>query len=214
MDSRPTVSMMASPRVMSPITWPVSTGSPNPMVEDTAIGWTVFRLPLAARVPGAGLGVGFADGLMLGNRPEASPALTTELETLLRSGIGPSGSVVPGTIVPGVAGGEELAEDLVGEAAGTVTATVTAADGGVHVAVVTMLAVAISRTDVASDPAGICACRLTGDVAETEPTAHVGVVPFLLAQPLVNAGFWLEGWAVRATDTSVAGPFSVETVTV
>ena len=39
-------------------------------------------------------------------------------------------------------------------------------------------------------------------------------VPFSFAQPLVNVGFWLDGWAVRATDTSAAEPlFSVETST-
>jgi hypothetical protein len=35
-----------------------------------------------------------------------------------------------------------------------------------------------------------------------------------LAQPLVNAGFWLDGWAVRATVTAATEPlFSVETCT-
>jgi hypothetical protein len=91
-----------------------------------------------------------------------------------------------------------------------VTATVTAADGGVHVAEVRTLAVAVSCTDVASDPTGICACRLTGDVSETEATEHAAV-PSPLAQPLVNVAFWLDGCAVRATDTSAADPFSVET---
>ena len=77
-----------------------------------------------------------------------------------------------------------------------------------------MLAVAVSRTDVASDPAGICACRLAGDLSESEPTEHAAV-PSPLAQPLVNVGFWLEGWVTRATDTFAADPlFSVETCTV
>ena len=39
-------------------------------------------------------------------------------------------------------------------------------------------------------------------------------VPSPLVQPLVNSGFWLDGWAVSATDTSEAEPFSVETCTV
>jgi hypothetical protein len=34
-----------------------------------------------------------------------------------------------------------------------------------------------------------------------------------LAQPLVNAGFWLDGCAVSVTVTPVADPFSVETAT-
>jgi hypothetical protein len=211
-DSRVTVSMMASPSAMSPAAWPVSPGRPNPMDEDTATGWAEFCLPLGARVPGVGLGV--ADGLILGNRLEALPASMSELETLLaallRAGMGPSGSVVPGAAA---GGGEELADDLVGEAGGAVTATVTAADGGVHFAEVTMLAVAVSRTEVASDPAGICACRLMGALSDTEPAAHAAV-PFPLAQPLVTVGFWLDGCAARATDTLVAGPFSVETWTV
>lgn len=202
-DSRVTVSKMATPSAMSPATWPVSAGSPNPMVEDTATGRGV-RLLACACVPGVGLGVGVTDGLILGNRPDASPASMSELETLLRSGMGPSGSVVPG-----VAAGEELA-GLVGDAGGAVTATATAADGGVHVAEVTMLAVAVSRTDVASDPAGICACRLTGDLSETEAIEHAAV-PTPLGQPLVNAAFWLDGCAVRATDTPAADPFSAET---
>lgn len=41
------------------------------------------------------------------------------------------------------------------------------------------------------------------------------VVPSPLAQPLVNVGFWLDGWAAKATDTFAADPlFSVETCTV
>ena len=122
--------------------------------------------------------------------------------------MGPSGSVVPGVAV-----GEEPAGELAAGAGAAVTATVTAADGGVHVAWVTTLAVAVSRTEVAPDPTRICACRLTGDVSETEPTVHAAV-PSPLAQPLVNAGFWLDGCAVRATDTPLADPFSVKTRTV
>ncbi len=38
-------------------------------------------------------------------------------------------------------------------------------------------------------------------------------VPSPLAQPLVNVGFWLDGCAVSATDTSEADPFCVETCT-
>jgi hypothetical protein len=78
-DSRVTVSRMAIPSAMSPAAWPVSPGWPNPMDEDTATGWAPFWL-LCGRVPGVGLGV--ADGLILGNRPDASPAPMSELETL------------------------------------------------------------------------------------------------------------------------------------
>ena len=96
------------------------------------------------------------------------------------------------------------------------TATVSAADGGVHLAVVTMLAVAVSSTEVtevAPAATGICAWRVTGCLSDTEPTAQLAV-PFPLAQPLVNAGFCPDGWAVRATVTPEADPLlPVETRT-
>jgi len=47
----------------------------------------------------------------------------------------------------------------------------------------------------------------------TELTVHEAV-PSPLVQPLVNLGFWLDGWTVSATDTSEAEPFLVETCTV
>ena len=125
--------------------------------------------------------------------------------------MGPSGSVVSGAEPP--------ADDLAGEAdaAAAVTATVSVADGGVHFTEVTMLAVAVSFTEVievAPDATGICAWRLAGCLPETELTVQVAA-PLPLAQPLVNVGFWLEGWATRATDTFEADPlFSVETCTV
>ena len=100
-----------------------------------------------------------APGLIAGNRLDALPAPMSELETPaesvetpLRFGIGPSGSVVSGE----AAGGDEPDAD----AAAAVTATVTAADGGFHLAEVTMLAVTVSFTEVtemASDATGICA---------------------------------------------------------
>ncbi len=34
-----------------------------------------------------------------------------------------------------------------------------------------------------------------------------------LAQPLMNRGFWLDGWDVSVTETSAADPFWVETLT-
>jgi hypothetical protein len=46
--------------------------------------------------------------------------------------------------------------------------------------------------------------------SDTELTVHVAA---FLAQLLVNAGCWLDGAEVRATDTSAAEPFWVETVT-
>jgi hypothetical protein len=89
--------------------------------------------------------------MIAGNRLDALPGPMSELETLLRFGMGPSGS--------GVSDGEP-AGDLVGEADTAVMATVSAADGGVHFTEVTMLAVAVSFTEVtevAPDATGICA---------------------------------------------------------
>jgi hypothetical protein len=80
-----------------------------------------------------------------------------------------------------------------------------------------MLAVAVSFTEVievAPDATGICAWRSAGCLSDTELTVQLAV-PSPLAQPLVNVGFWLEGWPTRATDTFAADPlFSVETCTV
>lgn len=66
----------------------------------------------------------------------------SELETPFRLGTRPSGSAVCG---------EALAEGVVGEADAEVTATVPTAEGGVHVTVVTMLAVAFSFTELTED---------------------------------------------------------------
>lgn len=204
-DSRVTVSMTATASAISPATWPVSPGSTNAMAEESGTG---LRCPSGAGVPGEGLGV--ADGLIAGNRPAALPAPMSWLETPLRFGIGPSGSVLSGRTPA-----DELA-DLLGEAEAAVTATVSAADGGVHFSVVTMLAVAVSFTEVtevALAATGIRALSETGCLSDTELTVQLAV-PAPLAQPLTNVGFWPDGWAVRATVTSVAEPlFSVETRT-
>jgi hypothetical protein len=81
--------------------------------------------------------------------------------------------------------------------------------------VVTTLAVAVSfteLTEVAFAATAIWAFRLVGCFAVTELMVHEAV-PFPLAQPLVNVGFWLDGCAVSATDTSEAEAFWVETCT-
>ena len=206
-DSRVTVSMTATASAISPATWPVSPGCAKARAEESDTG-LAFRLPPGAWTPCEGLGV--ADGLMAGNRPDALPAPMSELDTLLRFGTGPSGSVVPGD----APGDEAVAEGDAEVAA--VTATVSAADGGVHVAVVTMLAVAVSFTEVteaAPAATGICACMVAGCLSDTELTVQVAV-PAPLAQPLVNVGFWPDGWAVRATVTPDADPLlTVETCT-
>ena len=111
--------MTATASAISPATWPVSPGSTNAMAEESGTG---LRGPFGAGVPGEGLGV--ADGLIAGNRPAALPAPMSWLETPLRFGIGPSGSVLSGRTPA-----DEVA-DLVGEADAPVTATVAAAASG------------------------------------------------------------------------------------
>ena len=114
-----------------------------------------------------------------------------------------------------MAPGEALAGFFAAVAAAAVTVVVSAAAGGVHFAVVTTLAVAVSfteLTEVALDATAICACRLAGCFVVTELMRHEAV-PSPLAQPPVNVGFWLDGCTVSATDTSEADPFCVETCT-
>jgi hypothetical protein len=134
------------------------------------------------------------------------------LETLLRFGIGPSGSVVPGE----TPAGDVPVGELDGEADPAVTAIVSTADGGVHFSVVATLAVAVSFTEVtevALAATGICALSETGCLSDTELTVQLAV-PSPLAQPLVNVGFRPDGWAARATVTLAAEPLlSVETRT-
>jgi hypothetical protein len=148
-----------------------------------------------------------AAGLIAGNRPAALPAPISELETPFRSGRGPSVTSAPNGVVP--------VDDVAGEVGVAVTATVSFATSGIHFAVVTMLAVAVScteLTEVALAATAIWACRLTALVSVTVPTVQVAVLS-PLAQPLVNAGFWLDGVELRATDTPAAEPFCAETVT-
>src|SRR5580693_5033023 len=87
-DSRVTVSRTATASAISPATWPVSPGLTNAMAEEEGFGLPLASPP-GAGVPGEGLGV--ADGLIAGNKPEASPAPMSRLETPFRFGIGPSG---------------------------------------------------------------------------------------------------------------------------
>ena len=206
-DSRVTVSRTATASAISPATWPVSPGLTNAMAEEEGFGLPLASPP-GAGVPGEGLGV--ADGLIAGNSPEASPAPMSRPETPFRFGIGPSGSVVSGK----TPGDDATAGELAGDADAAVTATVSAADGGVHFSVVTTLAVAVSVTEVselAPAATGICALRETGCLSDTELTAQLAV-PSPLRQPLVNTGFWLVGRAARATVTPDAEPlFPIET---
>jgi len=119
--------------------------------------------------------------------------------------MGPSGS----TAMCSAALGEAAAE-----LSAAVTPVVSAAAGGVHFVVVTTLAVAVSFTELTAvvfDATAICAFRLVAFVV-TELRRHEAV-PSSLAHPPLNVGFWLDGCAVSATDTSEAVPFLVDTCT-
>jgi hypothetical protein len=200
----------------------VKTGVPSETGDASETGAALCLVGCAVPVAVAvavGPGLARGDGLIVGNRPAALPAPMSKLAWPLSAGMGPSGS----TARFGVAG-EAFAfafafafalalADFAGAAA--VTAVVMAAAGGVHVAVVTTLAVTVSfteLTEVAVDPTAIRAFRLVGWAEVTELTPHTAV-PLPEAQPLLNVGFWLDGCAVSATDTSEADPFWVEICT-
>jgi hypothetical protein len=119
--------------------------------------------------------------------------------------MGPSGSSGSGARP----GSDGLGDD------GEVTAVISATVGACHFCVVTMLAVAVSFTDlteVAPGATAIWACRTTGLFTGTGPTVHAAV-PSPLAQPLVNVALRLVGCAASATDTPEADAFRVETRT-
>ena len=184
----------------------MKTGVPSE-TGDAAVTGAVFRLAGCVTAT-VGLRLAPGDGAIVGNRPDALPAPMNTLASPFRAGMGPSGSTAMW-----LTSGEAAAELFV-EAAAAVTAVVSAAAGGVHFVVVTTLAVAVSfteLTEVAFDATAICAFRLVAFVV-TELRPHEAV-PSSLAHPLLNVGFWLDGCAVSATDTSEADPFSVQTWT-
>jgi hypothetical protein len=199
-DKRVSVSKSATARAIRPAIWAVSTGA---MAEESATD-SAFRLVSWACAPVEGDGLGVAEGEIAGNRPAAFPAPMSELDSPFRLGRGPTGSArCDGAFVA----------DLVGEADAEVTVTVEAAEGAVQVAVVTMLAVAVSFTElVALDETGIWASRSTALASVTELTVQVAVLSPVV-QPLVKVGFWVAGSAEIATDTSAAEPFLAETAT-
>jgi hypothetical protein len=180
---------------------------PRDTGDAAAAGAVVFWLGCAAAEAGPELVPG--DGPIVGNRAAALPGPMSKLAAPFRAGMGPSGSTATC-----VALGEALAlADFAGAAA--VTAVVSAAAGGVHFCVVTTLAVAVSfteLTDVAFAATAIWAFRLAACAAATALMVHEAV-PSPLEQPLVKAGFWLDGCAVSATDTFEAVAFWVETCT-
>jgi hypothetical protein len=199
-DRRVIVSRSAAARAISPAIWAVSTGA---TAEESATD-SAFRLVSWACSPADGDGLGVADGEIAGNRPAAFPAPMSELDSPFRLGRGPTGSALcDGTLVA----------DLAGEGDAVVTVTVEAAEGAVQAAVVTMLAVAVSFTElVALDGTGIWASRSTALASVTELTVQVAVLSPVV-QPLVKVGFWVAGSATMATDTSATEPFLAETAT-
>jgi hypothetical protein len=199
-DRRVIVSRSAAARAISPAIWAVSTGA---TAEESATD-SAFRLISRAFTPADGDGLEVADGEIAGNRPAAFPAPMSELDSPFRLGRGPTGSALcDGTLVA----------DLAGEGDAVVTVTVEAAEGAVQAAVVTMLAVAVSFTElVALDGTGIWASRSTALASVTELTVQVAVLSPVV-QPLVKVGFWVAGSATMATDTSATEPFLAETAT-
>jgi hypothetical protein len=186
----------------------VKTGVPSETGEASETG-PASRLVGGAVAVAVGPGLAPGDGLMVGNRLAALPAPMNMLAWPFSAGMGPSGS----TATCSAALGEALAELLFVAAAAAVTVVVSAAAGGVHFVVVTTVAVAVSfteLTEVAFDATAICAFRLVAFVV-TELRLHEAVPS--LAHPLLNVGFWLDGCAVSATDTSEAVPFLVDTCT-
>lgn len=158
--------MMASPSAIRPATCAVSTGVPVGSGEEYEIGSrTPLDLPGCGWLPTAGPGV--VVGVIAGNRPEALPAPMSRLAppfrlaSPFRFGMGPGGNAgrfaMPGEDICGEGVCEALAEAGVGA---EVTVTVSSAAGGVQCSVVTMLAVAVSfteLTEVALDATAICA---------------------------------------------------------
>jgi hypothetical protein len=198
----------------------VETGLPSDTGDASETGAALRLVGCAVAVAvAAGVGPGLApgDGLIVGNRLAALPAPMSKLAWPLRAGMGPSGSTARfGVVEEAFAFAFAFAFALTDFAGATaVTAVVMAAAGGVHVAVVTTLAVTVSfteMTEVAVDATAIWALRLVGWAVVTELMPHMSV-PLPEAQPLLNVGFWLDGCAVSATDTSEADPFWVEIFT-
>jgi hypothetical protein len=194
---------MPRARRIRPTTLAGRSGEPGESARESGTG---LVLCLVGRGSAAGVAVGTGDGVMTGKSCVALPASMSVLPTPFRSGIGPSGNSGSGR---GLSSGAlcDRAE---------VTAVVSATVGAFHFCVVTMLAVAVSQTDlteVALDATATWACRMTGRFAETVLTVQAAVSSPLV-QPWVNVAFWLVGWVVSVTDTSEADVFRVETRTI
>ena len=181
--------------------------APEIGAESLLLAWACPGLPPAP--PGA--------PVISGNSDPALPALMSWLDTLLRLGMGPSGTPLRPATFTGVSAGvlDDGDADLVAGAEAAVTDVVPAAAGAVHLAVVVTLAVAVSFTDVtevAFDATATLAVRLTACLSVTEAMTH-DAAPFPLAHPALNVGFRLAGWAASVTVTSDAVPSFADTFT-
>jgi hypothetical protein len=201
-DRRVIASKIARASTTRPDTTAGRMGRPGESVRESAAG-LALRVGVGGCALAAELGTG--EGAMTGKSPVALPAFMSVLATPFRFGMGPSGRM---------SGGGMPTSDGFGDDA-EVTAVVSVTVGAFHFWVVTMLATAVSFTDVtevALAATAIWACRTTGFLAKTEPMVH-DAVPSPFVQPLVNVGFWLVGRTVSVTDTSEADVFRVETRT-
>jgi hypothetical protein len=169
---------MARARRTTPITRAGGTGDLGESARESDTG---LVLCLVGRGCPAGIALGTGEGVITGKSCVALPASMSVLPTPFRSGIGPSGNSGSGRgyCNSGVCDRAE------------VTAVVVATVGAFHFCVVTMLAVAVSLTDlieVALDATAIWACRTTGRFTETVLTVQAAV-PSPLVQPLVKVAF-------------------------
>jgi hypothetical protein len=179
-DRRVVVRTMASARRTAPITRAGGTGDLGERARESDTGPVIC---LVGRGCATGVALGTGEGVMTGKSCVALPASMSVLPTPFRSGIGPSGSAGSGRGYCNFG--------LRDRAEAEVTAVVAATVGAFHFCVVTMLAVAVSLTDlmeVALDATAICACRTTGRFTETVLTVQAAV-PSPLAQPLVKVAF-------------------------
>jgi hypothetical protein len=141
MDRPVMVRTMARANRIRPATRAGGSGDPGESARETDTGLVVR---LVGRGCAAGVALGTGDGVMTGKNCVALPARMTVLPTPFRSGIGPSGSAGSG-----MGSGSFGLRARVGI---EVTAVVAATVGAFHFCAVTMLAVAVSLTDLTTVP--------------------------------------------------------------
>src|SRR5579864_1188923 len=149
---------MARARRIRPTTLAGRSGELGESARESGTG---LVLCLVGRGCAAGVAVGTGDGVMTGKSCVALPASMSVLPTPFRSGIGPSGKAGSGSGYCNFG--------LRDRAEAEVTAVIAATVGAFHFCVVTMVAVAVSLSDlieVALDATVIWACRTTGCFTE------------------------------------------------